>query len=135
MAVARQLFVEILGWKEDETRHTSGDWGEARFFRPSDGYDKPVHIMDFPGETDDGLLIQLTCPSQSGNSLRITETHLALEVADAFTAACAIWRWADFTRTSCHTEQVSDEKFFVYLPDVLAFSIEFISRPEKKFIP
>lgn len=107
---AVSFFRDQLGWTELPDRRAVGDWGEARFVRA-------------PGENP---ALQLTAPTSDADAREFTENHVAFGHRDPAGVAKTIEEWAIHAGTECRIEEVGGGKWFIHLPDILAFSIEIV---------
>ncbi len=110
------LFTQELGWTELTGDKVAGEWGTARFLRPTGGRNVRIQLTE---EVD--FLWSKVHP--------MPVVHLGLAVRHAKTAAEALVAWAKAQGYHPEIEQADAKgyKWFVDIPDLIAFRIEFVS--------
>ena len=113
------FFVDQLGWIENKEAKVSGDWGTARFVKPT---------------AEDKFMIQLTEYNEVKMPDPLNGTHLAISVEHARSAASAIVEWGISHRNiaSWMMPANSEEtKWFVTLSGLLGFELELVTIPQE----
>jgi len=119
MIGAVSFFTDQLGWEEDEKAKVEGSWGTARFVRP---------------KSQPGFRLQLTEENDFSDTPQVLPgTHVGINVFNAAEAANVVVDWAHYAgiHASVEPANAAGTKWFVSIPELFSFQIEFISTGDR----
>lgn len=116
-----EFFADVLGWEEIVGDKVGGDGWTARFVRPKKEREYRVQFTD---EAFQFSMVE-TIPG----------VHLAIWFREAEPVALAVEAWAKSKGYHPSIKKADSRgfKWFVHIPDLMPFSLEFVSVGDPKF--